>query len=115
VFHLIVNACDAMRELPAEDRRLTVATTRTPEGALQLSIADQGTCIAEHHLTQVFHPLATCCDRRSGLGLAMCRSIVKEHGGRVWAVNNPDGGATFHVVLPAEEAQELEARAATPS
>jgi signal transduction histidine kinase len=79
---------------------MTITTARTPEGAVQLSIADPGTGISPDQLDQVFRPFVTSKPQRPGLGLAICRSIVRAHGGRLWAVNNPDRGATFHVILP---------------
>jgi PAS domain S-box-containing protein len=100
VYHLIVNACEAMSGQGGGDRRVTITTTRTPEGAAQLSVTDPGTGISPDQLDHVFRPFVTSKPQRPGLGLAICRSIVRAHGGRLWAVNNPDRGATFHVVLP---------------
>ncbi len=101
VFHLIVNACEAIGDRNGGDRRLTITTARTSDGAAQLSVADPGVGIAPDQLDQVFEPFVTSKPQRPGLGLAICRSIVRGHGGKLWAVNNPDRGATFHVLLPA--------------
>jgi len=48
----------------------------------------------------VFEPFVTSKQNGLGLGLSICRSIVNSHAGRIWAENNPDRGASFHVVLP---------------
>jgi PAS domain S-box-containing protein len=99
LLNLIVNACDAMAaEVPGE-RRLTIVTAFTDEGFVQLSIADQGTGIPEDQLDRVFEPFVTWKEHGLGLGLTICRSIVSAHGGRLWAVNNREGGATFHLAL----------------
>jgi C4-dicarboxylate-specific signal transduction histidine kinase len=105
VFHLIVNAFEALRDTGGGDRRLTITTTQTAEGAALLSIADPGIGIAPDQLDQVFQPFVTSKPQRPGLGLAICRSIIRGHGGRLWAVNNTDCGATFHVMLPAAVAE----------
>jgi PAS domain S-box-containing protein len=111
VLNLLVNACDAMSGAPAAERRLTIVT-ESGDAGVQLSISDRGTGISDERLDQIFQPFVTSKKHGLGLGLAICRSIAAAHNGRLWAVNNPDGGATFHLALNAVEgpAAELMAR-----
>jgi C4-dicarboxylate-specific signal transduction histidine kinase len=99
LLNLIVNACDAMNAEELHARRVTIVTAPTEAGSVQLSIADQGTGIPADQIDRVFEPFVTWKEHGLGLGLTICRSIVTAHGGRLWAVNNPDRGATFHLVL----------------
>ena len=69
---------------------------------MELSVADQGTGIAPDEMDRVFEPFVTSKPHGLGLGLAICRSIVTAHGGKLWADNNEEGGATFHLLLSAE-------------
>jgi len=99
VLNLIVNACDAMADNPPSERTLSISTF--DEGmAVRVSVSDRGTGIAGDSVDAVFEPFVTSKEHGVGLGLAICRSIVNAHGGRMWAVNNPDRGATFHLLLP---------------
>jgi C4-dicarboxylate-specific signal transduction histidine kinase len=99
VLNLIVNGCDAMADNPPSERMLVISTS--DEGnAVRVSISDRGTGIAGDSVDAVFEPFVTSKEHGLGLGLAICRSIVNAHGGRMWAVNNPDRGATFHLLLP---------------
>jgi two-component system sensor kinase FixL len=66
---------------------------------VHVSVADRGTGIAGS-VDAVFEPFVTSKNHGLGLGLAICRSIIGAHGGRIWAVNNADRGATFHLWLP---------------
>ena len=100
VLNLIVNACDAMMELPPSERRILVVTS-ADDDAVRISVADRGVGIAPDALEAVFQPFVTSKAHGLGLGLSICRSIVDAHGGRLWATNNDDRGATFHVRLPA--------------
>lgn len=84
----------ALVDLPARLRR----GPRGGDGLL--SVADADTGIPEDEMDRVFEPFVTSKQGGLGLGLAICRSIVKAHRGRLWAVNNPSGGATFHLALP---------------
>jgi C4-dicarboxylate-specific signal transduction histidine kinase len=102
LLNLIVNACDAMSAIAADERALTIATARDGADAVQVSIADRGPGIAVDMLDRLFQPFVTTKPQGLGLGLSICRSIVMAHGGRLWADNNPERGATFSVALPAE-------------
>jgi C4-dicarboxylate-specific signal transduction histidine kinase len=99
VLNLILNACDAMRENPPGDRHVLVATARCDEG-VSLSVEDSGTGIAPDLLTSVFEPFVTTKSTGLGLGLALCRSIVHAHEGRLTAENNAARGVTFRCILP---------------
>jgi C4-dicarboxylate-specific signal transduction histidine kinase len=100
LLNLIVNACDAMADNPLDHRPLFVTTKAVAPDAIRISIADGGTGITVQPIDEVFQPFVTSKRHGLGLGLAICRSIVDAHGGRMWAVNNPGTGATFHVLLP---------------
>jgi signal transduction histidine kinase len=59
------------------------------------AIRDHGNGIASDDLERIFQPFVTTKTQGLGMGLAICRSIIEAHGGRLWAENAPDGGATF--------------------
>jgi signal transduction histidine kinase/ABC-type uncharacterized transport system substrate-binding protein len=99
IVNLVVNAMDAMGELPAAERRITVSTVRDGSFA-EVSIADRGPGIPPQSLKQVFDPLFTTKSEGMGMGLSIARTIVEVHGGRLSADNQPAGGALFRVRLP---------------
>jgi PAS domain S-box-containing protein len=100
LLNLIVNACDAMVDNPPDHRPLIITTKAVAPDAIRLSVADGGAGITVQPIDRVFEPFVTSKRHGLGLGLAICRSIVDAHGGRMWAVNNAGTGATFHVLLP---------------
>ena len=99
LLNLIVNACDAMKLNDPARRHLTVITAPDENGAVQVSLADRGGGISADRMERVFEPFFTTKGHGLGLGLAICRSIVGAHGGRLWVANNADGGATFCFTL----------------
>ena len=102
LLNLIINGCDAMTEVSPGARRLWVGTGRAADGSLRVSVRDQGRGLASEHLEKVFDPFFTTKTHGMGLGLSVCRTIITAHGGRLWAANNPDRGATFQFSLPCE-------------
>jgi PAS domain S-box-containing protein len=101
LMNLIVNACDAMGEQPREERSVTIITGETLGKEVKVSVIDQGPGLPVGKEEQVFEPFFTSKRHGLGLGLSICRTIVTAHGGALWGVNNPDRGATFHLVLRA--------------
>jgi PAS domain S-box-containing protein len=99
LLNLLMNACDAM-EAQAADRRLQVVTRAAAPGQVRIEVIDCGTGIAADELERIFEPFVTTKAKGIGLGLAICRSIVGAHGGRLWASNNALRGATLHCELP---------------
>jgi PAS domain S-box-containing protein len=99
MLNLIVNACDAMVDNDPADRILSIASA-DENNAVRISVTDRGPGIQKHSIDAVFEPFVTSKQNGLGLGLSICRSIINSHAGRIWAENNPDRGATFHVVLP---------------
>ncbi|HEV7389595.1 MAG TPA: ATP-binding protein, partial [Gemmatimonadaceae bacterium] len=97
LLNLIMNACDAMSGTPPGER-LLVVSTKTDNDA-RIEVRDCGSGIASAALASIFEPFVTTKRDGLGLGLSICRSIVVAHGGRMWAVNNPERGATFVVSL----------------
>jgi signal transduction histidine kinase len=100
LLNLVLNACDAM-DGQATDRRLTVRTRQRDQGRVEVSVSDHGPGIPEADLDRLFDPFVTTKAQGLGLGLTICRSIVEAHGGRLWATNPGQGGATLHCELPA--------------
>lgn len=99
VLNLIDNALDAV-EVSGQPGQLTLRT-RQVDSDVVLDVVDSGPGIPQRDLDSIFDPLVTSRPDRLGMGLAVCRSIVVGHNGRLWAENNPDRGATFHMALPA--------------
>jgi signal transduction histidine kinase len=70
-----------------------------------VSVIDQGSGVAAEVLEKIFDSYFTTKPSGMGLGLSVCRSIVRAHGGRIWAENNHGRGASFHFSLPATVAE----------
>jgi PAS domain S-box-containing protein len=101
LLNLVMNACDAMAGGPAGDHKLIIRTELAGDEGIRVSVADRGVGLAPDNLEKVFEPFFTTKVQGMGLGLSVCRTIITAHGGKLWAANNPDGGATFHFTLPA--------------
>lgn len=100
MLNLVMNGRDAMESYSGE-RRLTLRTAATAGGDVEVSVEDRGPGIAPDDLERIFEPFISTKADGMGLGLAVCRTIVAAHHGRLWATNNADRGATLHFTLPA--------------
>jgi C4-dicarboxylate-specific signal transduction histidine kinase len=99
LLNFVINGCEAM-DGQADDRRLEVRTRTNEKGNVEIAVSDHGAGIAPENLEHIFDPFVTTKGSGMGLGLAICRSIAEAHGGRLWATNNADRGATLHCELP---------------
>ena len=104
LLNLIFNACDAMNATVAPDRALLLKVETDARSQVHISLRDCGTGIPSALIGRLFEPFVTTKAEGLGLGLSISRTIVAAHGGRLWAENNADRGATFHCVLPAAPA-----------
>ena len=100
IVNLLTNSIDALATAPRRGRRIDINTGHTDGGNIVLAVRDTGASIAPDKLTQIFDPFFTTKSNGTGLGLSLSRTIVEDHGGRLWASANEDRGATFHVQLP---------------
>jgi len=99
ILNLIVNAMDAMSKLPKAERKVTVRTVRAGNFA-EVSVFDTGPGIPSDKITAVFEPFFTTKPQGMGIGLSIARTIIQAHDGLIWAENQAEGGAVFHVRLP---------------
>jgi signal transduction histidine kinase len=101
VLNLIVNGCESMSRIPPPDRYLRLQVGKNGSNHVEVQVTDLGVGLPDGREDSVFEPFFTTKDKGLGLGLAIGRSIATAHGGRLWGENNRNGGATFHLVLPA--------------
>src|SRR5947199_3727516 len=100
LMNLILNGMEAMADTPETDRRLLVRTATNGERRVEISVTDSGPGIPLEKLPRLFDSFFTTKEDGMGLGLAIARSIIDAHLGRISAENNADGGATFRFDLP---------------
>lgn len=103
VLNLVRNAIEAMEAVSPERRQLTIRTALRDERFIEVQVSDRGTGLADSVYERLFLPFFTTKPNGTGLGLAVSQSIIEAHGGRLWAENDPRGGATFHFTLLANK------------
>lgn len=110
LLNLMLNAIEAMKDSRGE---LTVTSARDEPGYLRCSVSDTGVGLPAEHGDRIFDAFVTTKPTGSGMGLAICKSIIESHGGRLWATANEGPGATFQFTLPTTTVDAL--RDAQPS
>jgi signal transduction histidine kinase len=106
ILNLLMNALDAVKAQPSDARHIFLSTGTETGREVTVSVADSGRGIDREQIEDVFQSFFTTKTHGMGLGLTICRSIVEEHGGRMWAENLPQGGARFSFQLPLEKDSE---------
>jgi signal transduction histidine kinase len=99
LMNLMVNGFEAMGEAGGE----LVIRTKPVDSGIAVSVSDTGEGIPADRLEHIFSAFATSKAAGTGMGLAISRTLVESHGGKLWAESNPDSGATFHFTLPATQ------------
>ena len=101
LINLVENALDAA----GEDSTIIIQT-REEDGKVCLSIMDEGPGVDRADRESIFEPYISTKQEGTGLGLAMVRTIIEEHGGTITVSDSPTGGARFDIELPTPEAPE---------
>jgi signal transduction histidine kinase len=97
LLNLMLNGIEAIRDTSGE---LSIKSKLGDDSQLLISVTDTGVGLPTKNAGQIFDPFFTTKPQGTGLGLAITQSIVESHGGRIWASENSDRGATFHFTLP---------------
>ncbi len=109
LLNLLLNAMDAVGEMPNDRRVVEVWVRHTPE-RVHITVSDRGPGIAAESMPKLFDSFFTTKRMGMGLGLPIARSLVEAHGGRMWAENGRERGAVFHVELPLASATGTSSR-----
>lgn len=102
LLNLMKNGIEAMADVPSERRHLDVGA-RVSERMAEIAVSDRGHGLAEEDIERIFAPFYTTKPEGMGIGLAICRSIIEFHQGRLWVEPRRDGGTIFRFTVPIEE------------
>jgi PAS domain S-box-containing protein len=112
VLNLVMNAIEAMSSVSGRPRELVIQTRNIDNGEVQVMVEDSGIGVDPKIISKIFEAFYTTKPSGMGMGLSICRSIVQNHGGRIWVTGN-DGLATrFHFALPQYHRDECNGRVA---
>jgi two-component system sensor kinase FixL len=95
LLNLVLNSMESTESLSPEQRRIEISASVTPEGAVKVSVRDNGVGLKDVDMRRLFAS-------ETGMGLSHGRSVIQAHGGRLWAEQNADCGATFSFTIPVQ-------------
>jgi len=102
IVNLARNAIEAMNDRPSGRRKLTIATTVNGSSSVEVAVRDTGPGVPESILRDMFNPFVSTKPGGLGLGLSISRSIVEDHGGRLWVSSSNASGSDIRFTLPIE-------------
>jgi PAS domain S-box-containing protein len=100
LLNLLRNSIDAISQCPPENHLIAIRAFLNGDHHIEVIVSDSGTGITQEALDKAFDPFYTTKKNGMGLGLAISRTIIEDHGGRLWVARNPDQGTSFHFTLP---------------
>jgi NO-binding membrane sensor protein with MHYT domain len=106
ILNLVINAVEAMSGVGKDSRRLLVSTGKDASGEVLVVVQDSGPGLNAECGDRLFDPFYTTKSNGMGMGLSICRSIIQDHGGRIWPSPKPGAGASIQFTLPSEVASE---------
>lgn len=106
IMNLILNAIDAMNQVTNRRRVLRIRTARLKSDSVRVGLSDTGIGVNPDQLKHLFEPFFSTKPNGMGLGLAISRSIIEAHGGRLWASRNRGPGMTCQFTLPVQTGGE---------
>lgn len=104
LINILINAIESLGTTRRRARRIRIRSATWDDRSIQVEISDTGTGVPPDTIERIFDPFFTTKSSGRGLGLSLCRSIVEEHGGKLWASADEKRGMTFFLKLPRNEA-----------
>ena len=101
LLNLAINGMDAMTH-SAGPRELAIRSKKHSDNEVLISVEDHGPGVAEEIVGSIFDPFFSTKPQGTGMGLAICRSIVEAHDGRLWLASGARGGAMFQFTVRAQ-------------
>jgi signal transduction histidine kinase len=99
IVNLLMNSIQAMRSVTDRSRELLIRSREHGTDQILVAVEDSGTGIEPQNVDRLFNPFFTTKPDGMGIGLSICRSIIEQHGGRIWATRNSGVGSTFQFTL----------------
>jgi signal transduction histidine kinase len=109
LLNLVMNGMEAMTSIGQLDRQLAIATGNLDVDQVQVTVEDSGAGLDPNKMIRIFEPFYTTKSGGMGMGLSISRSIVQNHGGRIWATANEGRGTRFHFTVPKYQREEQDA------
>jgi C4-dicarboxylate-specific signal transduction histidine kinase len=99
MLNLIMNGIEAMSSIEDRPRELVIRTQEVEDDQVRVTVQDSGTGLDPQSMEQIFDTFYSTKREGMGMGLSISRSIVHDHGGRLWATVNEGSGATFQFTI----------------